>query len=1022
MKLKLVLFCILLSSIGWAQNKISGKITDETNGEPLIGASVVAKGTTVGTVTDVDGNFSFDAPANVTALTVSYVGYAPQEIAVTPGQTAFTIYMIASNTLNDVVVVGYGTTTKKGLTGSVSKISGEQISGLPVVGLDAAMQGQAAGVLVTQNSGTPGGAISVRVRGVSSINGTNQPLYVIDGIPIVTGSLSQIGTGNQTTNALADINPADIESIEILKDAAASAIYGARANNGVVLVTTKRGKSGKTKIEFSSYTGTQSTVKKLGTITGPQYENLVNESRTNRGQSLIFSDPNNATTTNWQDQIFRDAAINNTSLSLSGGNDRTRYFASGEYLNQDGIVIGSNFQRASGKLNVDNNITDNLKISLTTTFSQTNSNRVNNDNNIYGVVSAAVLLGSHIPVFTDDTKSKYARDPNSSVENPVAAALLPTINYVTQRVLANAALEWTIIPNLVARTSFGTDLNNFRDFRFYPSTSSAGAGVGGQATENFTRDYVLINENTLRYVFNVSKLKVDAVGGLSFQNEKVNFLFAQGEKFPGNTIQTLDAASVKKNIISGATLYGINSYFGRLALTWDNKYSLSGSLRSDGSSRFGADNRFGVFPSISAAWNISDEGFFKPLRSVVSSLKFRGGVGLTGSSDISNFASRGLIGAGVNYFSSPGLYPIQLANTALSWEQKKDISGGIDIGFLKDRLLISVEPYKSYISQLLINKPVPAITGFTSLAANAAKMENTGIDIGFTAKTIQTSSFTWTTIINLAKYQNTVTDYPTPTGAGFSSWIETGNSLSSFRGYRVDGIFQNQAEIDAVNAAAKAKNGATAVFQSTLTAPGDIRFKDINGDGVIDSRDQEILGKGLPDWIGSVTNNFTYTNANIGTFDLTVFFQGQTGCSIFNFTREFSEGMNSVFGSTDAVLRRWTPDNPSTDVPRAVYGDPNGNRRNSDRWLEDGSYVRLKNLTFGYSLPQNLTKRFGIQRLRAYFSGQNLWTKTNYKGYDPEVSTFAEGSGGGAGSTAFGTDFLTYPQAKTYTFGVNVTF
>ncbi len=1019
MKLKLVLFCILLSSIGWSQNKISGKITDESNGEPLIGANVVAKGTTIGTITDVDGSFSFEVPAKTTALTVSYVGYVPQDIVITPGQTSFTVAMISSNTLNDVVVVGYGTATKKELTGSVSKISGEVISKLPVTGIDQAMQGQAAGVLVTANSGTPGGAISVRIRGVSSINGTNQPLYVIDGVPIVTGSLSQLGVGNQSTNALSDINPNDIESIEILKDAAASAIYGARANNGVVIVTTKRGKSGKTKVELTTSYGTASTVKKLGSITGPQYETLTNEARSNVGQSLLFTDPANAPTTNWQDQIFRSAGTSNTQLSVSGGNERTKFYASGGWLDQDGVVIGSNLQRATAKLNLDNNITDNLKLSLTSSFNQTSSSRVNNDNNIYGIVSAAILLGSHIPVYNAD--GTFARDPNSSVENPVAGATLTDINYTTQRVTGNVGLEWTIIPGLSAKTSFGADFNNYRDFRFYPTTVNAGAGVGGQATEAFSRDYVLINENTLRYVFKVSKLKVDAVGGITFQKETLNTLFANGQKFPGNTIRTLDAASVKADIQSNATLYGINSYFGRAALTWDGKYTLQGIVRADGSSRFGTENRWGVFPSISGSWTLSDESFFKGIKSWFSTLRLKGGYGTTGSSDISNFASRGLIQGGANYFSTPGLAPTQLANTALSWEQKKDISGGLEMGFLKDRIVIAIEPFKNYVSKILLNQPVVATTGFTSINANAAKMESNGIDFGFTAIGAQTKSFNWTTRINVATYTNMVTDYPTGTGFGFASWVEKGYSISSFRGYVVDGIFQTQGEIDALNTKAKEKNGASALYQVAKTSPGDIRFKDLNGDGIITAADQQIIGKGLPDWTGSVSNDFSYTNEAIGTFDLSIFFQGQGGASIFNFTREFSEGMNGVFGSTDAVLNRWTPSNTTTDVPRAAYGDPNSNRRNSTRWLEDGSYVRLKNVSFGYTLPASLTQRFGVQRLRAYFSGQNLWTSTNYKGYDPEVSTFSEGSGTNS-TLAFGTDFLTYPQAKTYTFGLNVTF
>ena len=1019
MKFLLLLSCFVLMTLSvFGQTKISGKISGNDNNEPLVGASVVAQGTSIGTVSDLDGNFSLEVPAKTTTLVVSFVGYRLQEVAI-KNQTVINVTMEVNTNLNEVVVVGYGTQTKKELTGSVSKVSGDVISQIPVVGIDAALQGQASGVQVFTNSGTPGGAISVRVRGPSSINGSSQPLYVVDGIPISTGSLSQLGVGNQQTNALSDINPSDIESIEILKDAASAAIYGARANNGVVLITTKRGKIGKPKIELKTEYGNQQVWRKLSTITGPQYGTLVNEERTNRGQSILFPDPTTLPTTNWQDQIFRNAQQSNTQGSISGGTEKARYYIGGSYFNQDGIVLGSNFNRITGRMNLDNYLTDNLKLTISANYSQTGSSRLNNDNNIYGVVSAAILEGSHIPVYNTD--GTFARDPNSSVENPVAAAILPEINYSDQRLVANAALEWKIIEGLYAKTSFGTDNIAFRDFRFYPNNSNAGFGVGGQATEAFTRVVDLINENTLRYTTNFDKLKIDILGGISFQNEKYSYLYAQGEKFPGNTIRTLDAASVKKDIQSTATQYGINSYFGRLGLSWNKKYNIQAVLRDDESSRFGTDKRAGIFPGISGSWVISEEPFMKGISNVVSSLKIKGGWGLRGSSDIGNFSSRGLIAAGANYNSAPGLAPIQLANNALGWEQREDYSGGIEIGFAKDRLTISVEPYKAFISSVLLQTPIAATTGFTSLAANKAKMENTGIDFGFKAVTFDTKMFKWTTTINAAVQSNIVTDYPSGQPFGFASWLEKGYSIGSFRGYQVAGIFQSQAEIDALDKTAKEKFGASAVYQTTLTKPGDIKFVDINGDGHVTAADQTILGNALPKWYGGITNELSLDIPNIGRFDLSVLLSGSFGNKIFNFTRAFSEGMNSVFGQTDAVLNRWTPTNTNTDIPRAVFGDPNQNRRNSDRWVEDGSYVRLRTITLSYSLPTTLFTKIGIQTVRVYASGLNLWTATNYKGFDPEVSTFAEGVGANA-NAAIGTDFLTYPQAKSLIFGINVGF
>ena len=1019
MKLRLLLFLfVALTCSVFAQTKIAGKITGNDNNEPLPGASILVKGTAIGTVSDLDGNFSLEVPAKANALTISFVGYTTQEVGLN-GQTLVNVSLESNSNLNEVVVVGYGTQTKKELTGSVSKVSGDAISQIPTAGLDAALQGQASGVQVFSNSGTPGGAISIRVRGPSSINGTSQPLYVIDGVPITTGSLSQLGVGNQSTNALSDINPSDIESIEILKDAASAAIYGARANNGVVLVTTKRGKIGKPKIEIKTEYGIQQAWRKLSPITGPQYGTLVNEERSNRGQSLIFPDPSTLPTTNWQDQIFRNAPQSNTQGSISGGNEKSRYYIAGSYFNQDGIVIGSNFNRITGRVNLDNYLSDNLKLTISANYNQTGSNRLNNDNNIYGVVSASVLEGSHIPVYNAD--GTYARDPNSSVENPVAAALLPDINYTESRLVANAALEWKIIEGLYAKASLGTDAINYRDFRFYPSNSNAGAGVGGQATEGYTRVTDLINENTLRYTTNFDKLKVDLLGGISFQNEKLNTIFSQGEKFPGNTIRTLDAASVKKNILSNATQYGINSYFGRIGLAWNNKYIISATVRADGSSRFGTDNQFGVFPAISGAWNISEEPFMKGIKNIISTLKIKGGWGKRGSSDVGNFASRGLIGAGFNYNQAPGLAPVQLANNALSWEQREDYSGGLEIGFMNDRLTISVEPYKAYISQVLLQTPIAATTGFTSLAANKAKMENTGIDFSFKAVTVDTKIFRWSTTINIATQSNIVTDYPSGQAFGFASWLEKGYSIGSFRGYQVAGIFQTQAEIDALDKAAKEKNGASALYQNSQTRPGDIKFKDINGDGVVNSLDQTILGNALPTWYGGISNEISVNIPNVGRFDLSALLSGSFGNKIFNFTRAFSEGMNSVFGQTDAVLNRWTPTNTNTDIPRAAYSDPNNNRRNSDRWVEDGSYVRLRSVTLAYTLPQSLFNKIGVQNIRVYASAYNIWTSTKYKGFDPEVSTFSEGVGANA-NAAIGTDFLTYPQAKSVIFGLSVGF
>lgn len=1007
----LLMLSMLVLFVGtiFAQTTVSGKVTDD-KGEPMIGATVVVKGTTVGAVTDIDGGYSVSVPDANGTLVFSFVGFQSREEAI-GNRTVIDMILSPNSLLNEVVVVGYGTQTKKELTGSVSKVSGEVISKLPVTGIDQALQGQAAGVQVITNSGTPGGGVSIRVRGPSSITASNQPLYVVDGIPINTGNYAQLGAGGQGTNAISDLNPTDIASIEILKDAAAASIYGSRGSNGVVLITTKRGKSGKSKVSLNTYYGTQEAWRQIEPQTGQEHIGTINEARRNVGLAPLYSatDSTNAANTNWQNEILRSAAISNTDLSFEGGTERLQYRVSGSYFDQQGIVIGSSFNRMSVRANIDNRLNDKLKLSFSSSYSRSLSNRINNDNNIYGVVSAALLVGGHIPVTNAD--GTYARDPFSSVENPVSGALLPVFEAPTQRILSNLSLEWEIAEGLTARSNIGADLINYREFRFYPSTVPAAAGVRGQGFETFFNDNNLINENLLFYKKNFGGFKTDLVLGLSFQKDRTESLFTQGENFPGNTVQTLNAASVKKDIQSNRSLWGINSQFARLNLSYEGRYILSGSIRRDGASRFGKGNRYGIFPGVSAAWLISEEGFLKG-NSTISNLKLKAGWGVRGNSNIGNFASRALIGAGFNYNQIAGLAPTQLGNNDLTWEQREDLTAGIEIGLLNDRIGLEIEAYQANTNSLLLDRPLPFTSGYGSISQNVGKMENKGVDIRVTTQNINKKNFTWSTTFNVSTYRNKVTDIVNEFGAGFASWVDTGYALGAFRGYRTAGIFQNQGEIDALNQTAKEKTGrTTAVYQATATRPGDIKFVDINGDGVITSADQEVIGDANPDWFGGITNDF-----NIYGVDISLFFQFMQGNQIYNNTRAFSEGMNSVFGQFATVRNRWTPNNTNTDIPRAAWGDPNNNRRTSTRFLEDGSYMRLKNLSIGYSLPKDIISKLRLGSLRVYYSGQNILTFTKYKGLDPEISTFGETN------TAPGTDFLTFPQARTHTVGLNVSF
>lgn len=1063
-KVLLLSFALLLvlSNMALAQSKtISGKVVAAENGQPLPGVNVVVKGTTTGTNTSADGSYTVSVPSENATLMFSFLGYTSQEVNVSGRSTVNIQLKEDSKALSEVVVVGYGTQTREELTGSITSVSAESLKNVPIVSVDQALQGRAAGVQVTQNSGTPGAGVAVRVRGAASIGASNEPLYVIDGIPINTGSYTSIGTGGQQTNALSDLNPNDIQSMEILKDAASAAIYGSRASNGVVLITTKRGSSGRTKVNFGYYTGTQTTWNKLTPLTGPQQVELYVEMLRNRypvntagnisafgvnwnsygdlaaylfgaaglgvvnGKYVgiddndgvrdvaVFNDPSKAQTTNWMNEVFRTAPISNYDLSLSGGNDRTRFLVSGTYFDQTGIVIGSGFKRANARINLDHSISDKLKVGTSVGLSRSVSNRIQNDNNINGVISTAVLVASDIPVYR--ANGTYYKDPGASTENPVAAAMEPTLSAISARIIGNTFAEYQILPSLKWRSSFGLDYLTFRDEDFRPTTTNTGAGLNGQGQMSYTQDVNWVTEHTMNYNKKFGEIHdFSALLGITYQQSTLNSIFAAATGFPGNDIKQLSAGSIKTSASSSETAWGLASYLSRFNYSLKNRYLLSFSVRADGSSRFGDNNRYGVFPAGSVGWRISEENFMKSL-DFISELKLRASYGITGNSEISNFGSRALVSPGANYIQRAGLAPSQLGNPNLTWEETAQSNIGLDLSVLNNRLVFNADAYIKDTDRLLQGRSLVGTSGFTSVTENIGTIENKGIELALTSYNIEpksTGGFSWNTNFNIAFNRNKVTKLNdgTPYAAGFANWVAEGQPLGAFRGYRVVKIFQSQEEIDALDAAARTQTGNPgARYQSSGTRPGDIMFKDINGDGIINSEDQEILGSAQPDFTGGITNNIAYKG-----FDLSVFVQFVQGNEVWNHTRAFSEGMNGVFGQTAAVLNRWTPENTNTDVPRAVYGDPNNNRRNSDRWLEDGSYTRLKNMQLGYTLPQSIVEKANLRSVRMYVQGQNLVTITDYSGLDPEVNTFS------GSNTSLGTDFLVYPQAKTVTFGVNI--
>jgi TonB-linked SusC/RagA family outer membrane protein len=1076
LRFRIVFVLMLFSGALWAQTRtVSGKVTMADDGSSAPGVNVVLKGTTNGTTTDSDGNYKLSLPNEGGTLVFSFIGLATQEVIV--GDRTIVDVNMTSDTkqLSEVVVVGYGTQEKRSVTGSISNVSASQFQNLPLTGIDQALQGRAAGVQVSSNSGTPGGGISVRVRGSGSILAGNDPLYVVNGIPINTGNYSQLNAGNQQTNALTDLNPNDIESIEVLKDASASAIYGSRATNGVVLITTKKGKQGKAKLTFDYYQGVQQTWKRITPLTGAQQVSLLQEEVVNRygvpdvngnlttpglgtgatpwasaadlgyyfwgrnsgNPSVVggfntmtespidkannirslsnFQDPNTAYNTNWQDQIFRTGSVSNYQLGLSGGDDKSTYSLSGGYYKEGGIITGFSFDRLNASISADHKVSSKLKIGTNVNLSRSVNNRRNNDNNIYGVLSAGILMASDIPVRNPD--GSYGKDPSSSVDNPVALANETKFLSTAVRALGGIYGEYEITKGLTFTSRWSMDYRTQKDDRFLPTTLNAGFGVGGDGTSAYSQDLNWVASNYFNYRKSISNHNISATAGADYQQSNYESIFAESTGYPGNQVQTLSAGSVFTNASSSATSWGLASYYGRANYDYLGRYLFGASVRTDGSSRFAKDFKYGTFYSISGGWRFSEESFMSGMSSVLSDAKLRVSYGTTGNSNFGNFTNGNfsyltLYGTGYNYNGNGGYAPTQIGNTGLKWESATQLDFGLDFTIF-NRFTLNLDYYDKKTSDLLLNTPIPSTSGFSAQVRNLGSMENKGWDIGITSTNISNGSFTWKTNFNISGYKNNLVSLGgvQPFAQGFASRVQEGQPLGSFYGYAADGVIKSSDDLAALNAAAVASGNGT-YFINANTRAGDLKFKDLDGNGIINSVDQKIIGNANPKFFGGLTNTMTYKG-----FDLMFFLQYSYGNDLLNWTRVFATGMNTLYGQfANEVGRRWTPTNIDTDVPRAVYGDPSNNRRASTRYIEDGSYLRIKNVVLGYTLPADLIKRLSITKLRVYASAQNLYTFTNYSGFDPEVSTFS------GTNTSLGTDFLTYPQYRSYTFGVNLTF
>ncbi|MCF8246678.1 MAG: TonB-dependent receptor [Saprospiraceae bacterium] len=970
----LVICIFSFAIIGTAQ--ITGTVTD-ASGEPLIGATIALKGTADGTITELDGTYSINAREGM--LVFSFTGYESQEVPI-EGKTQIDVVLQTANyNLSEIVVVGYGTQKKADLTTAVVVIDEASIKNRPMASAAEALQGKAAGVQVVQPSGKPGGDIAVRVRGATSVLAGNEPLYVVDGVP---------------TTDIRGLNPSDIASMSVLKDASSAAIYGARAANGVVIITTKRGKEGKNTVTFNAYGGFSNLRKTVETLTTKDYRDLINEIAPGA------YDQSKTGYTNWSDEVFGIGKVQSYQLAFSGGTEKTQYLFSTNYLNQEGIVAPAQFDRYSMRLNLDNTVNRWLKVgtSVNVLRSITEDTPDNASSGRGGVIMSALNTPPFLKIYKDETESQY--DPNPfqpSWENPIAYMFGADQKSIDTRIFGNANLEATVFKGFSLKTNFGVDMNAHQwDYYLDPFKTNFGRNQNGLGQADKSNSNIWLWENTANYSTTFGESKVSLLAGSSIQKSRWSNSYISGNDFPADVnVTTLNAA----NSISASTdvqEWALESFFGRLTYDYRSKYLLTATVRRDGSSKLA--HHWGTMPSVSVGWRISAEPFMQNFTAIYD-LKLRAGWGKNGNQEgIPNYARYGLVNyyrtASTNPLSGPASYQSTYGNPDLRWETTAQSNVGLDLSLWKGRVNFTADAYLKKTEDVLLNVQLSNSLPITSIQTNAGKIENRGLEFNLsTVNTAQGSPLTWSTDFNISFNKNKVLE------------------LNYTDVYYFGRIYSNNQDVAIVREGLPLGVFFGYISEGVNPETGDLDYKDVNANGIFDPGDRTIIGDANPDFTYGLTNNFSWKN-----FDLNIFFQGSQGNDIYNATRVDLEGMFDSKNQSTAVLRRWTPDNRDTDIPRAIGGGKVDNVRNSTRFVEDGSYLRLKAITLAYNINPKSLERLKIQRLSVYVTGQNLLTITNYSGFDPEVNAF------GRSATELGIDYGTYPQARTLTAGVNVEF
>jgi len=1027
---KIFIFLALLlftGSLVMAQTvQLSGTVTSTDDGLPVPGVSVTVKGTTLGAITGTDGKYSIQAPADTKTLLFSFIGYKSQEVAV-DGRTKIDIILEQDLVMiNEVVVVGYGTQIKSKVTGSIAKVDGNVLKNVPVVTVEQALQGKTAGVFIESVNGKSTGTTNMRIRGSSSITATNQPLFVVDGIPLTTEALNFSGA---VINPLTSINFNDVESIDILKDAASSAIYGSRGANGVVLITTKKGINGNTKLNFTIQSGFNQASRRREFMNTEEYISYFRESAVNGDltDDAYYGDPigtnnywrNHVETrlkrysgwaanldgtgkylgskvdTDWQDLAFQKGKIFSADMSAQGGNDKLKYFTSLSYNNSEGILVSNGIEKISARLNVDNKVNKYIDMGFALSLNRTSIDQVSADN-AFSTPMQLVALSPITP--PRDLDGLLYNTPTTTYYNGLLDVEYATREIIEYRTVANGYLTVNVVDGLKWRNEFGFDLYNIKENGRYGERTESGTGRNGYGFFNYGQNQNVTTKSYLDLLKSFGDFGLSAVLGTEFQYTTVDNARAEGEQFPLDDLKTLAGAGLITSGTSTLTKYSFLSYFSRVNFDYKAKYLFTVSGRIDGSSRFGKNNRYGVFPAASVGWVLTKEDFLSG-SGLISFLKLRTSYGLTGNAGIGNFGHLGLYGVG-SYNSLSGLYPTQIPNPDLGWESTHQLDFGLDYGFFKNRISGEIDYYVKETKDLLLNVPVPATSGYNTQIQNIGSVSNKGFEFVLNTNNL-TGKFTWNTSLNFSYNKNEVTDL------GGQKSIDNGSAryMNIVKVGQPIGVFYG-AEYAGVDPA----NGDALWYVNTQDADGNVTDHTSTTNDFTDAN-FIVLGQPTPNILGAITNTLGFKGV-----ELAFTFQGVTGNKIHLIGDQWM-GANGVWydNQLKSQLASWKKPGDVTNIPQARLGWDNGDQSRNSRYLSDGAYMKLRSLSLSYEMPESIVSKTGLDRIRIFLQGQNLLTFTKYEGWDPEVSTDFLND-----NITSGCDFYSAPQPRSVVFGINI--